>query len=120
MLTPEAFLAQHAQDFFGHEWRPRQAVTLPVVVGIVEVVDELVTDVLRVDLSGFTSSGRLERTQHQIALEYEELKRTRTRDHVSFFVSTGRIFSHMGTILQELERLGRAGHFSNQLGANHG
>ena len=105
-----AMLREQASGFLGVEWRPRRLMDLNVLVMVMGVVDELVQGVVDLDVSGLPAAVRIETSQQEIQLAYEHMQRSRTRDHATFFREVGKVFIHLGRILEELARMERAGH----------
>lgn len=103
-------LASRAPEFQGTSWMPRRLLDLTVVVLVLGVVSEVVREVVALDVEGLPATASLQRSQRELGLSYERLRRDRTRDHASFFRELGTIFKHVGHILEELARMERGGH----------
>lgn len=104
-------LDRRDSEFRGVTWQPRRLLGINGISLVMEVVADLVTDVLEVNLSGLPSSGKLTRAQYEIEVAYDKIVRNRLFDQGEFFKRIGEVFTKSGLILEELDRLDRAGYF---------
>jgi hypothetical protein len=110
-LAIKKLLRQHRSSFVGQEWKPQKLADLTTLGLVLGVVDKVVRDLVDLDLTGLSSSGYLERRQRMLRRTLEHLATSRKRNQAEFFIEVGKVFEHVGSILEELERLSALGSF---------